>query len=173
MPDSKDGKRVKRIEFAVGLFPPGFHEELGKFHGNWLLFDPTLDYSIGHFLKIDARDTHMLVSGMMFGTKLRLAFDLVKRSNHPKKDILTESIKTLQASKRDQITHAYIKSNATNVSFMYRSKGGSYQAGELPFHMDEFTEHVTKICEASQRYFYSLGVPADDVMAFANAISSE
>ena len=173
MADSKDSKTVKKIEFPEGTFPPGFQRELGKFHALWLMFDPTLDYSIGHFLKTETRDTHMLVSGMMFGTKLRLLADLIKRSNHPKKDILAECAKTLQASKRDQITHSYIKSNASDFTLMYRNKGGSYQSGELAFHIDEFTNHVGKLAEAAQRYFNALGASADEIIAFAKAISSE
>ena len=114
---------IRKIDFPDGSFPRGFHEVLGKFHSLWQMFDPTLDYSIGHFLRIDARSTHMLVSGMMFGTKLRLLADLIKRSNHPRKNTLAQAVKSLQASKRDQITHSYIKSNATNVTFMYRTKG--------------------------------------------------
>jgi hypothetical protein len=168
-----DIKLVKRAEFPDGAFPPGFHLELGKFHSLWLMCDPTLDYSIGHLLKTETPDTHLLVSGMMFGTKLRLLADLIKRSNHPKKNVLAQAIQTLQASKRDQITHAYIKSNSTNVTFMYRSKGGSYKAGELQFHMDEFTEHVANMADAVKRYFDALGASADAIMAFAAAIKRE
>ncbi|RXH19511.1 hypothetical protein EAS54_08180 [Bradyrhizobium guangzhouense] len=137
------------------------------------MFDPTLDYSIGYFLGSDTRSTHMLVSGMMFGTKLRLLADLIKRSKHPKKDTLAEKIKLLQASKRDQITHAYVKSNKAHVTFMYRSKGGSYKSGELAFHIDGFIDHVGKMAEAAMEYQEALGAPVQELLGFAKAIESE
>lgn len=164
---------VRKITFPDGMFPPGFHELLGQFHSLWLIFDPALDFSIGKFLGTGTRDTHVLVSGMMFGTKLRLLADLIKRCDHPRKDVLAEAVKVLQASKRDQITHAYIKSNAANITFMYRSKGGSYHSGELAFHINEFADHVGKTADAAQRYQKALGASVDDMIAFANAIEGE
>jgi hypothetical protein len=166
-------RTVRYVEYPADIFPPGFHDLLGKFHAMWLMFDPTLDYSIGHFLRTPTRDTHMLVSGMMFGTKLRLLADLIKRCDHPRKDRLAEAIKTLQASKRDQITHAYIKSNSANITFMYRSKGGSYQAGELAFHINDFIDHVGRMVEATIAYQKALGASDEELIAFANAIESE
>ncbi len=166
-------RTVRYVEYPPGIFPPGFHELLGKFHAMWLMFDPTLDYSIGHFLRTPTRDTHLIVSGMMFGTKMRLLADLIKRCDHPKKDRLAEAIRTLQASKRDQITHAYIKSNSANITFTYRSKGGSYKSGELAFHINDFIDHVGRMHEATIAYQQSFGASNEDLTAFANAIESE
>jgi hypothetical protein len=162
---------VPKLDFK-DMFPPGFHELLGQFHSLWLIFDPALDFSIGHFLGTETRSTHALVSGMMFGTKLALLADLIKRSDHPKKGILSECVSTLRASKRDQITHAYIKSNKTNFTLMYRSKGGNYQSGELAFHIDDFATHVAKMAEAAKRYHEAFGVPIEQFEAFANDIKS-
>jgi hypothetical protein len=150
-------------------FPPTFHEILGQFHGLWLMFDVHVDYSIGHFLKIGFDQTHLLVSGTEFGRKLRFLVELLKRSDHPKKGILIESVRKLQSSKRDIITHSYIKSNNTNITFMYRSRG-DYQSGELKFHINEFGNHVGEMVLATQRYQNAFGASLDDLTAFAKAV---
>lgn len=150
-------------------FPAGFHELLGQFHCIWLMFDVTLDYSIGHFLGIDREETHILVSGLEFGRKLRLLVELLKRSDHPKKDLLVECIGKLQAAKRDYITHSYIASNTTNVSFIYRSRG-EFKSGRLEFHIDEFAAHVAGVVLATQLYQRNLGASGEEIDAFAIAV---
>lgn len=161
-------KIVKKVDTG-GSFPPGFLELLGQFHAIWLLFDPQLDHSIGDLLKIGVNETHLLVSGMQFGQKLRFLAELLKRSNHPRKDILIEQIATLQTSKRDMITHAYFKSNRTNFTFMYRARG-AYKSGELEFHLNDFANHVGRMVEATRRYHDEYGASISSLMEFAAAI---
>ncbi len=120
-------------------------------------------------MRINADETHLLVSGMEFGRKLRFLVELLKRSDHPKKSMLIESIKTLQSSKRDIITHSYIKSNSTNITFMYRSRG-DYKSGELEFHINDFENHVGEMALASQKYQNAFGASFDDLTAFAEAV---
>jgi hypothetical protein len=158
-------------EIEAPEFPPNFHKLLGQFHGLWLMFDPHIDYSIGYFLRTDSDETHLLVSGMQFGQKLRLLFELLKRSGHPQKGILMECVSKLQASKRDSITHSYIKSNSTDITFMYRARG-AYKSGELPFHIDEFANHVGEMVLATQKYQNAFGASLEELDAFANAISN-
>jgi hypothetical protein len=165
----ESSKQVAQI--SIGTFPPGFIETLGHFHCIWLMFDVTLDFAIGYFLAIDFEETHILVSGLEFGRKLRLLVELLKRSKHDKKDILIESIKTIQASKRDIITHSYIASNTTNISFVYKSRG-EFKSGRLEFHIDDFTNHVAKIIQATQRFQNSLGVSDETIGHFANTVLS-
>jgi hypothetical protein len=148
---------VRKVEVTYPeAFPPSFHEILGKFHGLWLMFDVHVDYSIGKFLRLTPDETHLLVSGTTFGQKLRLLHELIKRSDHQKKQSLLANIKILQSSNRDNITHAYIKSNRTNVTFMYRARG-QYKSGELAFHIDEFSEHVAKMADATIQYQNEFG----------------
>jgi hypothetical protein len=149
-------------------FPPTFHILLGQFHCIWLMFDVQVDYSIGKFLNISPEQTHILVAGMEFGRKLRLLIELLKRSDHPKKATLIESIRTLQGAKRDIITHSYIASSKTHIRFLYRGRG-EYSAGKLTFHIDQFNEHVATMVEAAQKYQRTLNAPDDEQIAFAEA----
>ncbi|PJI37388.1 MAG: hypothetical protein CTR53_20540 [Ferrovibrio sp.] len=136
------------------------------------MFDVTLDYSIGKFLRLEHSETHILVAGMEFGRKIRLLCELLKHSDHPKKQQLVEQLSILQAAKRDAITHAYVASNSTDITFIYRSRGGPYEAKELRFTYPEFKEHVTTLIEAAQRYQRMLGAPVEELLSFANTVLS-
>lgn len=149
-------------------FPPDFHHLLGQFHCMWLMFDVQIDWSIGQFLKIPTEQTHILVAGMEFGRKLRLLIELLKRSEHPRKSALIECIRTLQGAKRDIITHSYIASNSTSISFIYRSRG-EYKGGRLDFQIEQFSEHVIKMVKATQNYQSALNAPGEEQIAFAMA----
>jgi hypothetical protein len=150
------------------VFPPNFHKLLGQFHCMWLMFDVQVDWSIGKFLNLPTEQTHILVAGMEFGKKLRLLVELLKRSDHPKKATLIESIGTLQKAKRDIITHSYIASDETHIRFIYRARG-EYSAGKLDFHIDQFNEHVATMIQAAQKYQRALGASGDEQIAFAEA----
>lgn len=152
-------------EIEIEDFPKDFHEMLGKFHCAWLMFDPLLDYSIGKFLNISFEQTHILVAGMEFGKKLRLLIELLKRSNFEKKSVMIESLRTLQGSKRDVITHSYIASDEKNLSFIFKARGG-YGASVLNFKIDEFSEHVLKMIVATQKFQDALSADVDELRYF-------
>ena len=88
-------------------FPRDFHRLLGLFHSIWLSVDPLIDFQIGKLLNSNYIDTHILTAGMEFGRKLRILIDLLKRSDLKNKDVLIESLRMLQQSRRENITHAY------------------------------------------------------------------
>jgi hypothetical protein len=154
-------------------FPPDFHRTLGIFHGMWMMFDVTLDYSIGMFLKCAPIETHILLAGMEFGRKLRLVVELAKRSEHPKKSILVESVRKLQTAKREIITHSYIASNEENITFVNRGRGGEFKTTRTEFTMEQFSDHVRDMVEATQKYQRALGATMGDLLAFAIASFSE
>jgi hypothetical protein len=152
-------------------FPPGFHTTLGQFHCMWLMFDVTVDYSIGRLLNIGTGETHVLVAGMEFGRKLRLLVELLKRSNWPNRSLLLEAVRKLQGSKREMITHAYVASDDTHITFIYRARG-EYFAKKLEYSASEFKDHVASMILASQKYQRALGAPMEDLIAFAEAALS-
>lgn len=156
-----------RIE-APG-FPPDFHRTLGIFHCMFLMFDAMLDFSIGEFLKTEPIETHIMMSGMEFGKKLRLLIDLAKRSKHPKKELLVQHLRTLQSAKREIITHSYVASDETSVIFYSKSRGGDFKVTKTEFTMDEFADHVTRIVQAAQAYQNAFGSKMGDLLAFAIA----
>jgi hypothetical protein len=137
----------------------------------WLMFDVIADFSVKQFLNITTDQAHILAAGMEFGRKLRFLFELIKRSTHPKRDILMESVRKLQTAKRDIITHSYIAANLNSVTFIYRARG-EYAAGKLEFSITEFETHVSTMIEAAKKYQDALNEPEDNLVVFANAALS-
>ena len=48
-----------------------FRRALGLFYVNWATLDLTVDYAISQFLKVSAKQAHLITGGMMFGPKAR------------------------------------------------------------------------------------------------------
>jgi hypothetical protein len=151
-------------------FPPDFHRTLGHFHSMWMMFDVTLDFSLKQMLEISNQQTHIMCAGMEFGRKLRLLIELLKRSNHPKRDDLVAAIKVLQGSKREILTHGYIGSNTTHVTFIYRNRG-DYGVTRQEYSIEEFKTHVTAMVKATIKFQEALEVSDEDFLEFANSIS--
>ncbi|MCW0236663.1 MAG: hypothetical protein OJJ21_23905 [Ferrovibrio sp.] len=147
--------------------PDNFHHYLGIFHGLWLATDIIIDYAIGRFLKSPHEDTHILTAGLEFGRKIRILIDLAKRSTDPKKEILVEALRTMQGSKREIITHSYLKSDKDKIIFLNRSRGGPYKATETKFSREEFIDHVKTLVLAAQKFETHLDLNEDDFQKFA------
>jgi hypothetical protein len=150
-------------------FPRDFHRLLGLFHSIWLSVDPMIDFMIGRLLGADHIDTHVLTAGLEFGRKLRILIDLLKRSDILNKDILVESLRTLQQSRRDNITHAYIATSPTTLVFNYRSRGGDFTANRLSFSIRGFEDHVERMIKAAQAFQNATGFSEAEFDAFIAA----
>src|SRR5262245_60973915 len=98
-----------------------FARLLGLFFITWSQVDELVDYAIGDFLAISSVQTHLLTSGTVFGRKVRLLEGLIARSKHPKKDVLRRNLNFFRdTAKRDLLSHSYIASTSTTVTFIHR-----------------------------------------------------
>jgi hypothetical protein len=153
--------------------PDDFHELFGIFHAVWLTLDVAIDFAISHLLHTSSRDTHIMVSGMMFGSKIRLLINLVQRSHHGKKGELIATLRAIQNSKRDVFAHSYFASDKDRVLFIERTKGGDYKAIEHEFTASEFRDHVANSVLNANKFQDALGVTDEDILHFARAALSE
>jgi hypothetical protein len=128
--------------------PPDFYNLFGQFHAVWLANDTLLDYAICQLLGIQAEDTHIIVSGMMFGAKSRLLLALLKKSNHKNKASLTDALKKIQAA---------------------RALYGEYGLVEHRFTAQELRQHVADFIRATQQFQNALGADNDELLAFVRA----
>jgi hypothetical protein len=150
-------------------FPRDFHRLLGLFHSIFASVDPMIDFMIGKLLNADDIDAHIITAGMEFGRKLRILIDLSKRSDLPKKGIIIESLRTLQESRRDAITHGYIATNPTTVVFNHRSRGGEFTAKRLSFSIRAFQDPVERMIKAAQSFQAATEIPESEFDAFIAA----
>jgi hypothetical protein len=163
------GRQMSIIEEAEpGAFPPNFHHVLGQFHCMWMMFDVTLDFAIKKLLGISDRQAHIMCTGMEFGKKLRLLSELLKNGDADSGRELLSAGKILQSSKRDALTHGYIASNSTHVTFVYRNRG-SFTVDKYEFTIEEFQEHVAKMVKATIQFQKTLAASEDELTKFANS----
>jgi hypothetical protein len=149
--------------------PPDFHNLFGQFHSIWLANDALLDYAICELLGAEAADTHIILSGMMFGAKSRLLIALLKRSNHRNKSDLLDALKKIQAAKRDKFAHSYLALDKENVLFIERALYGDYAVIEHKFTAQEFRQHVADFILAAQKFQNALGADGEELLAFVKA----
>ena len=96
---------------------PRFQQYLGSFFAGWANIELLTSYLIGKLLKITDEEAHVVTSGMMFGTKARLLRNLLYRSNHPNKAVLTGALNRIQnSSKRDAFAHSFIPVSYTHLT---------------------------------------------------------
>jgi hypothetical protein len=163
------GPRMSTVEETeTGAFPPNFHHVLGQFHCMWMMFDVTLDFAIRKLLGITNQQAHIMCTGMEFGKKLRLVSELLKKGDVAGSAELLSAVKILQSSKRDPLTHGYISSNSTHVTFIYRNRG-SYSVDKHEFAIAEFQEHVAKMVKATIQFQKALAASADELVEFADS----
>jgi hypothetical protein len=155
-------------ETEPGAFPPNFHNVLGQFHCMWMMFDVTLDFAIKKLLGISDRQAHIMCTGMEFGKKLRLVSELLKNGDVTNGRELLSAVKILQSSKRDALTHGYIASNSSRVTFVYRNRG-SYTVEKLEFAIEEFEEHVANMVKATIQFQKALAAGEGELTEFANS----
>jgi hypothetical protein len=152
------------------IFDKDFLHMLGAFHAAWSSIEQTADFAIGRFLNISHEQAHLLTSGMMFGRKAQLLAGLIARSGHAKKDVLLRSLNKIRGEiRRDWITHAYIKSSATRVIFIYRNNSGEYKVNKLSFTYAEFLHHVATMTEAGAAFTEAVGFSDDAIDEFVAA----
>jgi hypothetical protein len=155
------------------IFSRDFIHELGFFFGAWSAFDMITDFSIGKFLGLSHDATHLLTAGTVWGKKCRLLVELIKRSDHPKKQELLASLKIIQGqAKRDLFAHSYARSSDKTVTFLNRQEGGGYHAEEFTFTLETFREHVHKFVKAASAFQNAIDVPQSDCAAFWEAALS-
>jgi len=153
-------------ETEAGAFPPNFHHVLGQFHSMWMMFDVTLDFAIKKLLGINNQQAHILCTGMEFGKKLRLVSELLKRGDVANGQELASAVKILQSARRDALTHGYIASNSTHVTFIYRNRG-TYSVDKVEFSIDEFEEHVAKMVKATIQFQKAIAPDVNQLGEFA------
>jgi hypothetical protein len=155
------------------LFSNEFIHELGWFFGAWTSFEGVTDYALGKLLNVPHEDAHLITAGMMWGRKARLLADLLKRSDHPKKDELLRCLNIVRGQiKRDVFAHSYLYGTETTVTFLSRQEGSGFKAVEYTFTLPEFREHVKTFTQASADFQAALGVPSSELLAFAQAALS-
>jgi hypothetical protein len=163
------------LEGAISL-SEDFYRTIGKFHVLWASADLSIDFAIGKFLELPPEDTHLLTAGMLYGRKLRLLSDLIKRNKTLDEKTRTkflQSIKLLLGAKRDVITHSYIWSSGTEVKFYLRKAGGEkFTVQESRFTRTEFNEHAKRFEDAALRFDNALGASPKELSDFANAALS-
>ena len=114
-------------------------------------------------------DTHIILSGMMFGSKIRLLLALLKRSNHKKKAELLAAIGKIQASKRNEFAHSYLGLDKENILFIERTKGNKYDIVEHQFTAQEFRQHVADFIKATQAFQNALAPDDAELLKFVKA----
>ena len=155
------------------LFTTEFAELMGKFQGAWASLELVTDVAICRFLKVTAKETHLITAGMTFGRKAQLLAGLVARSEHPKKSEILDAFNKIRGtSKRDTFAHSYIKSDADTVTFLDRAGGGEFHAKEHTFTLEQFRQHVTDFTQAGGRLYLALGLTDRECNEFANAALS-
>jgi hypothetical protein len=151
-------------------FEADFLRWLGAFHGAWSSLEQTVNYAIGYFLKLPHEQTHLLTSGTMFGRKATLLAGLIARSDHPHKAILQGELNHARGQvKRDWLSHAYLVSTPTAVTFIHRNVSGEYKVNKLTFTLEEFKAHVITMIDSGTRFQDALGVTPDGIADFVNA----
>ena len=145
---------------------PRFQQYLGSFFAGWANIELLTSYLIGKLLKITDEEAHVVTSGMMFGTKARLLRNLLYRSNHPNKAVLTGALNRIQnSSKRDAFAHSFILSGPQVVNFIERPGHGDYQAKEHSYTLDEFLQHVRAVTAAMQEFQAGLEVRSTNFLS--------
>jgi hypothetical protein len=148
-----------------------FNLMLGMFYSAWTSTDMTIDYAIGRFLEISRKQTHVLTSGMMYGTKIRLLKELVKDSDHENKAEITYALNSLQnESKRNVFAHSYIVGDPNSITFVERTSGGPYSVRTHKFTLIQWNSHVTHFVTISKRLWDALEISPEALEAFALAM---
>ena len=149
---------------------PRFIHHLGLFYNAWTAVDLTVDLAIGIFLKIPNDQALILTSGMQFGPKIRLLYEVVSTGDHPNKGAILGPLNKLRNdAKRNVFAHAYIVSTPTKVTFVERRPGGPFKVLLHTYTLEEWVEHVVKFAQASDELWSALGQPAGEYGAFVQA----
>lgn len=149
-----------------------FNEQLGQFHYNWSAADIHVDYAIYKFLEVTPLQAHLITTGMMFGRKIRLLVDLIKNGEHDKKAELLAALGRIQGANRDLIAHAWVRSDASTVTFLERKPSGKNGAVEHTFTLAEFTARVAEVTSAGTELRQLLNIQSADLDEFAKAALS-
>jgi hypothetical protein len=146
---------------------------MGNFHGNWGSMELTTDIAICKFLNVTTKEAHLITAGMLLGRKALLLAGLVSRSDHPQKtEILSAFNRIRGMSRRDMFAHAYIRSDATTVTFLDRSSGGEFIAKEHTYTLEQFRKHVADFAKAGGEFYAALGLTKEECNEFAKAALS-
>jgi hypothetical protein len=133
----------------------------------------TIDMAIGRFLNLTDYEAQILTSGVEFGPKARLLYELVKRSLHPKRaDILHSLNKLRNDAKRNVLAHSYLIADRESVTFLERSRGTDYTVKKHQFTHLEWQKHVTTTLQAGEEFWKALGYKHEELEAFALAALS-
>ena len=156
------------------LANPEFHRLMGMYHSAWATADMTLDFAIGKFLKLPAKDTQILTSGMLYGVKIRILYELVKRSDYNSKDAIKKALNELRnEAKRNVITHSYMISDQNTVTFIERTSSSDYKVRTYTFTLDEWKSHVTSALNSGADLWRALGEPQKELEEFAKATMND
>jgi len=157
----------------VLAFNPDLWTALGGFQVNWAGIELITDYAICLFLEITYEQTHLITSGMMFGSKAKLLSDLISKSDHANKAAIKTAFNKIRGdTKRDVFAHCYINSTTKTVQFIERPRGGEYRAVVHEFTLQELIDHTTKIARTAVEFSAAIGAEPDKVSAFAEAALS-
>ena len=154
---------------GLGVTDP-FLSKVGKFYGIWSTTELAIDYAVGKFLSLPFEETHLLTAGMEFNRKARLLMALLNRSDHPQKNVMINSVKTIQnESLRNVLAHSFMEHEHDYVVFVERSRHGSYNPTRHKFTLPEFSAHVENLYEASVALHDAIGMTDEEVQKFGDA----
>jgi hypothetical protein len=159
------------MDFREGMVASReFNLLLGLFYGAWTSADMTIDLAIGRFLGLSDYEAQILTSGMEFGPKARLLYEVVKRSVHPKKaEILHGLNKLRNEAKRNILAHSYLIAGRESVTFLERSRGGDYIVKKHRFTYLQWQKDVTETLQAGEEFWKALGYTREELVTFAQA----
>lgn len=164
---------VMKLAHYVLATQPEFTRILGTFYAVWSSAELCVSWAIGHFLRINYEETHVLTAGMEFGRKAILLRALVKRSDHKHKDSILGALNKIHNdSKRNAFAHSFISSTLTTVTFVERSGAGGYKATAHTFTLPEFAAHVNALIEHSAALSNALDFQSVESQKFGDAALS-
>jgi hypothetical protein len=107
---------------------------------------------------------------MDFNRKTRLLTALLNRSDAPKRNTAIAALKVIQnESLRNTFAHSFIMGDEKEVTFVERSRHGSYNPTRHTFTLDSFHDHVVKFYTASLSLNEAIDLTPEKLNEFANA----
>jgi hypothetical protein len=169
--EAKDTRPAKKDTLQAN---DTFLHFLGMFYAAWTSIDMTIDYALGRFLNLPHSEALLLTSGMQFGPKIRLLYEIIRGSDNSNKSALLGALNKLRnESKRNVFAHSYLLSSKTEVMFLERTSGGDFQIKPHIYTLDQWVTHVKAFGDAGSELWTALGSPRAGFDAFAEAAFNE
>ena len=126
-----------------------------------------MDLAISKFLNLSHEDAQMLTAGMMFGQKIRILYNAVKRTSYKNKSEILSALNTLRNKvKRNVVAHSYMVTDENTVTFIERSGAHSYESFRHEFTLATFKDHVKLLTNTGQELFEALEITNAELQEF-------